>query len=153
MKRKEIDEEALEKAIKELYEDLVIVEGKKDKKALKSLGLKDIIAINGMPLYEVAEIALRAKKEIVILTDFDRKGREIERQLKTLLQRQGKIPNSKLRWKVMSLGKNKIEDLWQTDSPNSLSFREVDVHVKTSADFNKVCDKGGNRRTGRNRKT
>lgn len=152
-KRQEIDEEEIIEILGELEDRLVLVEGKNDKKALKSLGLKNIIAINGRPLYEVAEIASKAKREIVILTDFDKKGREIEKRLRSLLQTQGKHPNSRLRGKVMSLGKNKIEDLGNLDSPNSRAFKEADAHVKISADFNKIRDKGGNRRTRSNRET
>ncbi len=153
MNRKVIDEEKLDRILRQLEEKLIIVEGKKDKKALKSLGVKDIIAINGRPLYKVAEIVSKTKKEIVILTDFDKKGRAIEKRLKHLLQTYGKHPNSKLRWKVMNLGKNKIEDFGNLNSPNPHLFKEVDVHVKTCANFNKIRDKGGNRRKRSNRET
>jgi 5S rRNA maturation endonuclease (ribonuclease M5) len=152
MKNKQIDEEQLDEVIRGLEDKLIIVEGKMDKKALKTLGLKDIIAINGRPLYEVAEVALSAKKQVVILTDFDTKGREIAKKLKYLLQRQGKSPNSELRWKVMTLGKNKIEDFGALNSPDSLSLEE-DVHVKTRANVDKIRCKGRNRRSGSNRKT
>ena len=152
-KNKRIDEEKLERILMDLEEKLVIVEGKNDKKALKSLGVKDIIAINARPLYEVVEIASKSKKEIVILTDFDKEGRAIEKRLKYLLQRYKKHPNSKLRWKVMNLGKNKIEDFGNLNSPNPHSFKEDDIHVKISTDFNKIRDKGGNRRKRRYRET
>jgi 5S rRNA maturation endonuclease (ribonuclease M5) len=151
MSRNLIDEEKLKKILEDFEDKLIIVEGKRDKKALKSLGMKDIIAINGRPLYMVAEIALKDKKEIVILTDFDKKGRDIEKRLKNLLQKHGKNPNSKLRWKIMSLGKNKIEDFGNIPSP--YSFKEDDTHVKISANFGKIRDKGGNRRKRRHRET
>ncbi len=153
MKNSRIDEEQLQNIIKELAEALVIVEGKNDEKALKSLGLKDIIAIKGTPLYKVAEVALRTKKEVVILTDFDKKGREMEKKLRTLLQRHGKIPNSKLRCKVMSLEKNRIEDLWGIDTHGTISFREDDFYVKTSTDFDKIRGKSRDRCPRGNRKT
>jgi 5S rRNA maturation endonuclease (ribonuclease M5) len=150
---KKWDTEELLDILEELSERLVIVEGKKDEKALKSLGLKDIIAINGRPLYKIADIALSTDKEIVILTDFDKKGRQIENKLKELLHRQNKKINSKLRWKVMALGKNKIEDFGRIDSGSHTSLREVDAYVKTCAYFDKIPDKGGNRCTRSNRKT
>ena len=152
-KKQRINEEEIIRMVRDLEGKLGIVEGKNDKKALKSLGVKNIIAINGRPLYEVAEVASKSKREIVILTDFDRKGREIEKRLKTLLQRHKKHPNSKLRGKIMSLGKNKIEDFGNLNSPSPHSFKEVDIHVKISADFNKIRDKGGNRRKRSNRET
>ncbi len=153
MNRKAVDEEKLEKILRDLEDKVVVVEGKRDEKALKSLGVKNIIAINGRPLYRVAEIASESEKEIVILTDFDKEGRAIEKRLKNLLQARGKHPNSKLRWKVMNLGKNKIEDFGNLDSPNPHPFKEVDVHVKIGANVNKIRDKGGNRRKRSNRET
>jgi 5S rRNA maturation endonuclease (ribonuclease M5) len=150
--KKGIDEEKLEIIIKDLMEQVVIVEGKRDKKALKSLGLKDIIAINGRPLYEVAEIASNSIRPIVILTDFDKKGRQIEKKLRSLLQKHGKQPNLRLRWKVMDLGKNKIEDFGDLHTPGIISSEEDDFHVKTCTNFDKIPGKSRNRRAGSNRK-
>jgi 5S rRNA maturation endonuclease (ribonuclease M5) len=148
MKNKEIE---LEEILEELENKLLIVEGKRDEKALKSLGLKHIIAINGRPLYQVVELVIKRKKEVVILTDFDKKGREINRKLAYMLQKRGKPPNSKLRCKVMSLEKNKIED-FGANSKN-ITLKEDDHYVKTRTSFNKICYKGRNRGTRSNRKT
>jgi 5S rRNA maturation endonuclease (ribonuclease M5) len=145
--RETINLEKFGKILNELGERIVIVEGRKDKEALKSLGLKNIIAINGRPLHKVTEILLKTRKEIVILTDFDRKGREINSKLRYLLQRYRKKINSRLRGNVMNLGKNKIEDL------NSLSLKEVDVHVKTRSNFNKIRYSSANKRKGSHRET
>jgi len=149
-RNKRITIEELDGLLNDLEDKLLIVEGKKDKKALKSLGLKNIIAIKGRPLYEVVE-SIKTNKEIVILTDFDKKGREIEKRLKYLLQRHKKRTNSRLRGKTMSLGKNKIEDLANLNS--QIAFKEVDVHVKVSADFDKVSNKSANKRKRGNRET
>ena len=150
-KKQGISEEKIIEILEELKEKVVIVEGKKDEKALKSLGVKNIIAINGKPLYRIMEIALKVKEELVILTDFDKKGREIEKRLKTLLQKHGENTNSKLRCKIMSLGKNSIEDLGNLSSPYSL--KEDDIHVKISTNFNKIRNKSRNRRKRSNRET
>ena len=149
---KENEEEQLNAAAEELRETLLIVEGGKDEKALKSLGVKDIIAINGRPLYKIAEIAVKTRKEVVILTDFDKKGRQTEKRLRCLLQKRGKQPNSRLRWKVMALGKNKIEDFGVLHTPENISFGEDDFHVKTCTNFDKIHGKSRDRRAGRNRK-
>ncbi|NIO21494.1 MAG: toprim domain-containing protein [Candidatus Aenigmarchaeota archaeon] len=142
--------EKLRELLDDLSDKLLIVEGKNDKKALKSLGLKNIIAIDGRPLYEVVE-NIETDKEIVILTDFDKKGREIGKRLKYLLQKHKKRINSKLRGKTMSLGKNQIEDLANLNS--QIAFKEVDIHVKTRANINKISDKGTNKRKRGNRET
>ncbi|NIO22445.1 MAG: toprim domain-containing protein [Candidatus Aenigmarchaeota archaeon] len=149
-RNKKITIEELNELLKELKDKLLIVEGKNDKKALKSLGLKNIIAIDGRPLYEVVE-NINTTKEIVILTDFDKKGREIEKRLRYLLQKYKKRTNSRLRGKTMSLGKNQIEDLANLDS--QIAFKEVDVHVKVSANVDKVSDKSADKRKRSNRET
>lgn len=71
---------------------LIIVEGKKDYSALKTLGIKNIIAINRKPLYKFIEEINR--KEVIILTDLDREGKKLYSILKHNLQKSGiKIDN------------------------------------------------------------
>jgi len=124
--------------IEELKGNITIVEGKKDKFALKALGLSNIVAINGRPLIQVVQKLYKEQKhtknkKMVILTDFDKKGREIAAKLKHLLQRY-KIPvSSRLRNKMMKFGKNKIEDF--------RNLNRGDNHGKISANFNKVHNK------------
>jgi len=131
---------------KELRGKLLIVEGKNDEKALKSLGLNNIIKINRKPLYKVAEEAARAKsKEIVILTDFDREGRALAAKLSRLfIPRKVRI-NRRLRKKIMEFGKTEIENL--------RNLKEDDLHVKVSTNFNKIRDKGKDKGEGRSGKT
>jgi 5S rRNA maturation endonuclease (ribonuclease M5) len=123
---------------KELEGKLVIAEGKKDSRALKTLGVKNIILLNGRPL---AELALHVSKSIatsdneesregvVILTDFDSKGKELAARLDYLLKKHKVMVNSRIRRKFMKFGKTRIEDL-----------KEGDIHGKVSANINKVRD-------------
>ncbi|MBU0536373.1 MAG: toprim domain-containing protein [Nanoarchaeota archaeon] len=67
---------------------LIIVEGKKDKKALESLGVHDIITLN-KPLFEIVEEAASRNQEVILLTDFDRKGKELYGKLKKDLIKNG----------------------------------------------------------------
>ncbi len=67
---------------------LIIVEGKKDKAALISLGGKNIVTIN-KPLYNLVEDAAAITKEVVILTDFDKEGKKLYSFLKSNLQKNG----------------------------------------------------------------
>ncbi len=123
------------KISEELRDKLLIVEGIRDEKALKSLGLNNIIKINRKPLYQVAEEAARAKsKEIVILTDFDREGRRLAARLSRLLGPYKIRINRRLRKKIMEFGKPEIQDL--------RTLKEDDLHVKVSTNFNKIRDKG-----------
>lgn len=73
---------------------LVIVEGIKDKKALLSFGISNIIILN-KPLFEIVELVAEKTKECVILTDLDYEGKKLYSLLAEDLQHHGvKIDNS-----------------------------------------------------------
>lgn len=131
-------EEAL-KYIEKLKGKLIIVEGPRDSNALKSLGLKNTISLNGKPLHEVALYVSKSyvsrddrnySKEVVILTDFDSEGKKIAAKLDYLLRKHKVMVNSKLRGKFMKFGKSQIEDI-----------KEGDIHGKVSSNVNKIRDK------------
>ena len=141
--------------IEELKESIVIVEGKKDRKALESLGIHNTVPINGKPLIEIVQqVAGKGTVKVIILTDFDSEGRRIAGKLELLLKNFGIHPDSRLRCRVMDFGWNKIEDMGALAKPG---LREDDIHVKASTHFNKVRDKGkdkgqrNNREAGHNR--
>ena len=67
----------------------IIVEGKKDKAALEKLGVKNKIFTINKPLFAVAEEIAAKSKDVVILTDLDKKGKELYGKLSTMLQRLG----------------------------------------------------------------
>ena len=83
--------EDVQKALSELVEENrstpVIVEGEKDVSALKKLGLKGrIITLNsGLTIIDFCDKIAEEYREIILLTDWDRKGgflyRTIERNL------------------------------------------------------------------------
>ncbi len=63
------------------FEGALIVEGMRDEVALRNLGVRaEIIKLSRFPLVEIALIA-SSYKEVMILTDFDRKGEELARKL------------------------------------------------------------------------
>ncbi|PIN86509.1 topoisomerase [Candidatus Woesearchaeota archaeon CG10_big_fil_rev_8_21_14_0_10_44_13] len=71
----------------------IIVEGQKDRKSLEFFGIKDIVTLK-KPLYLIAEEIAEKSKEAIILTDFDRKGKELYGRLKKDLERNGvKVDN------------------------------------------------------------
>lgn len=68
---------------------LIIVEGKNDKKALLKLGLENIVSLS-TPLYKIVEIVnSNDEMEVVILTDFDRKGKELYLKIKSMCSQRG----------------------------------------------------------------
>ena len=68
---------------------IIIVEGKKDKKALESLGISNIVTLNKNPVYKVIENVAKDNKKAVILTDLDKEGKKLYGKLNSGLQRLG----------------------------------------------------------------
>jgi 5S rRNA maturation endonuclease (ribonuclease M5) len=77
--------------LREIFDDLqelnknipVIVEGKKDASALRSLGLMgDIIVLhNGQNLYDFCDDVARRYYRVILLLDWDRKGEDLNKIL------------------------------------------------------------------------
>ena len=76
---------------------LIIVEGKKDKVALQKLGISNIVELNKNPLFQIVEDISNSTNECIILTDLDKKGKEIYGKLNSNLQKHGVKINNKLR--------------------------------------------------------
>jgi 5S rRNA maturation endonuclease (ribonuclease M5) len=170
---KKRDPERIIEFFRELKDYLLIVEGKRDVRALNTLGLTNILAINGRPLIaivdKVAEIrdshkvhtvperdGLTGKSDIIILTDFDREGRHIAARLSRLLRAHKIHPNQRLRSRIMNLGFNKVEDIRMDSILASHSGRiekrrKGDDYVKASSNLNKVRSKSNDKgkRSGR----
>lgn len=69
---------------------LIIVEGIKDKASLRAIGIRNrIFCLNKKPLYAVVEEVAKTAKDVVILTDLDRTGKQIYRKLCSDLQYHG----------------------------------------------------------------
>ncbi|MBL7055088.1 toprim domain-containing protein [Candidatus Woesearchaeota archaeon] len=74
--------------------NLIIVEGKKDSIALKKLGFKNIAELSKKPLFQIIEDISSKNKECVILTDFDKKGKQLYKKLNSGLSTLGvKVDN------------------------------------------------------------
>ena len=77
--------EELKELLDKIKDKTVIVEGKRDKKALSYFNFTKIITINH-GLFETAEEISKTNNEVIILTDFDKEGRLIARKLGLFLQ-------------------------------------------------------------------
>lgn len=107
-------EEDFQKHIRSLINEnvLIIVEGVKDRKALNSFGITNIITLN-RPLFSVVEQVAEMTKECVVLTDLDKEGKQLYAKLSSDLQRHGVKINNKFRnflFKETQL--RQIEGLW-----------------------------------------
>ena len=110
------DSEKILAFLEKISDSLVIVEGKKDVRALNTLNFKNILPINGKPLVTVAEMVVKMTgdhrySDIIILSDFDSEGRRIAAKLSRLLRARKVHPNQRLRSRVMAIGFNKCEDI------------------------------------------
>jgi len=86
------NKEEIKELISELSKSnkLIIVEGPKDKKALNKLGINNyIVVLTKKPLFEIIENISKITDEVIILTDFDKKGKELYGKLNSGLQKYG----------------------------------------------------------------
>lgn len=111
------DLEALEELISELIEAssqgaAVIVEGRRDLLALRSLGLSGpVIMASHRIALDLAEEAARSYSHIILLTDWDRKGDEMCRTIERHLRHAGSRPDGEIRSKLKKLVKKEIKDV------------------------------------------
>lgn len=75
---------------------LIIVEGKRDIKALNKLGITNIISLD-KPIYLMIEEIIGKYKEAIILTDFDFEGKKLYSKIKHELNKNGVKVNDKYR--------------------------------------------------------
>jgi 5S rRNA maturation endonuclease (ribonuclease M5) len=111
------DLEALEELISELLDAslrgaAIIVEGRRDFESLRVLGAKGpIILASQKPVLALAEEASRKYQEIIVLTDWDKKGDEMAYNIKTCLQWSESKWDTEIRSKLKRLVKKDIKDV------------------------------------------
>ncbi|MDI6810415.1 MAG: toprim domain-containing protein [archaeon] len=82
----------LESVIQEMdyFVDAIIVEGIHDREALEELGItKEILACSSKPYCDFVGYLSSRHKKVVILTDYDRTGKRINKKLSSWLEREG----------------------------------------------------------------
>ena len=82
--------------IKRLEGKAVIVEGKKDRRALEELGVTNIFSLNS-PLFSVVEEVAAKFGEAAVLTDLDREGKQLYGKLSKDLKKSGVKVDDSLR--------------------------------------------------------
>ncbi|RLF49903.1 MAG: topoisomerase [Thermoplasmata archaeon] len=109
--------EELEKTIDEMIElnksIPVIVEGDRDVAALRRVGVvgKIIVINTGLSIEVLCETIAREYDEVIILTDWDRKGGMLARRLRELLLANGTKCNESIRAKLSFICKRSIKDV------------------------------------------
>jgi len=93
----------------------ILVEGRKDAEALKTLGIngKIIFAKKGLKtrLDVVSEIEKSSPNEIILMLDFDKEGRELTEHLKIHIEKTGIKANIHYWLKLSSLTGREVKDV------------------------------------------
>ncbi|NYT01324.1 MAG: topoisomerase [Methanosarcinales archaeon] len=111
------DMEGLEELISSLLEAsergaAIIVEGIRDRRALRSLGVRGpVILASRHPALNLAEEVARQYDEIVVLTDWDDKGEEMARNLEQHLQWARAHADLEIRSRLKKLVRKEIKDV------------------------------------------
>jgi 5S rRNA maturation endonuclease (ribonuclease M5) len=92
-----ISKEEILDEIEKISDVLVIVEGIKDKKALEEFGFRKVVTLSRRPLFQIIEEIAAGNKKVMILTDFDKKGKELYGKLHHGLQRLGVVIDNSFR--------------------------------------------------------
>ncbi|AGB50366.1 small primase-like protein with Toprim domain [Methanomethylovorans hollandica DSM 15978] len=112
-KRLELMEELLEELLCFSSEgNMILVEGKRDRASLEKLGIKGKIElVTYYPLTDICEKIAATGKEVVILTDWDRRGAILEKKIAGHLEHYGVKIKHQLRERVLSLVQKDIKDV------------------------------------------
>ena len=92
----------------------IIVEGRKDVETLKTLAIagKIITAKSGKSLLDVvSEVEKDRPKEVILLLDYDRRGKELTRQLKYHLETAKIKPDTTIWHELFSIAGKEIKDI------------------------------------------
>ncbi len=92
--------------------DIVLVEGKKDIISLRRLDIRGIIkVVTHQPLAHIAEEMAEMGRDVIILTDWDRRGDILADRLSEDLQYMGVNVDLELRRKLSNLVRKDIKDV------------------------------------------
>lgn len=102
--------------------EVILIEGRKDRAALSSIGIEgDIVQVqDARGLFGVAEELARQGKEAIILTDWDRKGGHLAQLLRNALKANGVRYDDSVRSRLSQLCKKEIKDI--ESLPSFMSF-------------------------------
>lgn len=91
----------------------VVVEGVKDVRALKRLGVeKNVISLGkGLSIVQFCEQLAREWDQVILMTDWDRKGGRIARVLKEAFEADGVKVNDRIRARLVTLAKKEVKDI------------------------------------------
>ncbi len=134
----------VEELIEENRDVPIIVEGRKDRMALKALGLGGrIYTINhGMPLFNFCEEISRKHQRVIILTDWDSRGGRIAKILREAFAANGVKYGDEARTRLARICKKEVKDIESLPKFLEGLKRRIEEGLKKS------IENGRRRRTG-----
>ncbi|WP_423792242.1 toprim domain-containing protein [Methanocaldococcus indicus] len=105
--------EVIEELKIEAEDKPIIVEGKKDVESLEKLGVEgEYIIIGKLPVYIIAdELIKRRIKEVILMTDFDRRGKLLAKAIVEEFRHRGIKVNTKIRREIFIYTGSGIRDI------------------------------------------
>ncbi|MFN3598342.1 MAG: toprim domain-containing protein [Aquificaceae bacterium] len=88
----------------------VLVEGKRDRRALAKFGIKNLFTLEGKRFSDLPDF-LEGYREVILLFDLDKHGERINQKVKTLLGSQGYILIEEFREELRKIGILYVEDI------------------------------------------
>lgn len=91
----------------------VVIEGRKDREALRALGVGgNLVGIHeGTTVFRLCETLAERHKEVLILTDWDRRGGQLARLLREGLAANDVRTNTEIRARLAGLCKKEVKDV------------------------------------------
>ncbi len=91
---------------------IIVVEGRRDVASLRSLGIKgEIWLASQKPLLEFTEQLSKSGKDVVLLTDWDKRGGMMARRITDDLLFYGVMPNTDIRSRIGIRVRKRIKDI------------------------------------------
>jgi 5S rRNA maturation endonuclease (ribonuclease M5) len=89
----------------------ILVEGKRDLKALKMFGIENVVEMKGRKYHDIAEHLSESYTGVVLLMDFDPEGEAIFRKLSRVLETYGLKTDTSFRERLRELGIRFVEEI------------------------------------------
>ena len=100
------------KSLKEVSQSYpILVEGKRDVRALKRFGIKNVISLSGRRFADIPDLLEGRAEGVVLLFDLDPHGERINRKISRLLRSQGFLAIEDFREYLREAGIIHIEEL------------------------------------------
>lgn len=90
----------------------IVVEGRKDRRALRDLGIQGkIIFASHFPLFQLSEQIANDSREIIVMTDWDQEGEMLAKKISRYLTAFGRSPNLIFRLRLGAMVRKEVKEV------------------------------------------